>query len=102
MPVEILKRFEVPTPFGLVELPEIVVPAPFEVPKVEVDERRRKTLMHAVGADLGSIIPLVGDVVEDLHLAEIKNILTSDEYAKYIKETKFGPCTIALIKMWTK
>jgi len=45
---------------------------------------------------------LVGDVVEDLHLAEIKKILTSDEYAKYIEETKFGPCTIALIRVWTK
>jgi len=102
MPVTLFKKIEIPTPFGTVELPEITIPAPFEFPRVELDERRRKALMHAVGADIGSLIPWVGDILEDLHSTEIKKLLTPDEYARFLEETKFGPDTIALIRTWTK
>jgi len=102
MPLKILDKTTFPTPFGDVEFPEIVVLAPFEVPKFEVDERKRKALMHGVGADIGSLIPLVGDAIEDLHTTEIKKLLTPDEFAKFLEETKVGPDTIALLKMWTK
>ena len=102
MPIKILEKLSFPTLFGDVELPQIMVPAPFEFPEVEVDERKRKAFMHAVGADISSVIPWVGDVLEDLHIVEIKKILTPEEFVRFLDETKVGPDTIALIRVWTK
>jgi len=100
--VRLLRRVEIPTPFGRVRLPEVVLPAPLEPLEFEIDERRRRALLHAVGSDIGGKIPIVGDVIEDLHGAEVKRLLTPEEYGEYLEEDKYAPSTIALLKVFLK
>lgn len=96
----------IPTPFGDVHLPEYKI----GVPKMpEFDEKTRSAMKHAIGIDLSmipGIIPYVGDVVadvvEDLHAAELKKILTHKEYDRFLIEDKVAPATIAMIRALTK
>ena len=52
------------------------------------------------------MIPWVGDVVadvvEDLHFAELRKILTPKEYDEFIKQDKVAPATIAMMRALTK
>jgi len=100
MPIKLLRRVEIPTPFGKVELPEFEIPLPHERPVI--DERRRRALHHAVGADIGGMIPWVGAVIEDLHAKELRKLLTREEFEIYSEEDKVAPSTIALIKTFIK
>ena len=87
--------FTVPTPFGTVNLPRV------ERPKMgfpQVDERRRKAVIHAFAADLSgvfSLIPYVGNLIneqlDDLHGAEIRRILTPEEYNRFERDDKKIP-----------
>lgn len=104
------KEIEIPTPFGPVTLPklrEVLPPFPHEAPKM--DERRSKAMSHAVATDLSTIvgwIPVVGDViadvVEDLHGAELRKLLTKEEMDRYVVEDKVAPSTIALARVFMK
>lgn len=98
------EKIEIPTPFGLVHLPFPKVPK-LEPPKM--DERRGKALAHTVAIDISGIIgwiPIIGDVVadviEDLHGAELRTLLTPTETETYVKEDKVAPSTIALIRTY--
>lgn len=86
----------IPTPFGKVQFPVPEIPS-FEV---KIDARRSKALAHAIGGDIGSFIPILGDVIEDIHGAELRRNLTSTEYEQYIVEDKVAPSTIALIRVF--
>jgi len=100
MGIKLLKKFEIPTPFGKVALPELEIPLPHERPLL--DERRREALNHAIGSDIGSLIPWVGDVLEDLHGKELRKLLTPEELELYTEEDKTAPSTIALLKTFIK
>ena len=101
-----LPETTIPTPFGSVHLPEHKV----RVPKLPpFDEKSRSAMLHAVAID-GSMVPglipfvgdVVADVVEDLHAAELRKILSSSEYDRFIKEDKVAPATIAMVRTLTK
>jgi len=102
---ELVKEVEikVPTPFGMVEIPlEPPVPLP-----PEIDERRARALLHTIGKDLSAVfnaIPLVGDVIadilQDLHAAEVRKILTPEEYKYYIRYDKVAPSVIAILRTY--
>lgn len=101
-----LPETRVPTPFGDVHLPENKLGLP-KMPSL--DERTRSAMKHAVAIDLSMIpgmIPWVGDVVadvvEDLHGAELRKILTSKEYDEFLKQDKVAPATIAMMRTLTK
>jgi len=98
MTIKVLENIRIPSPLGGIELPELEVPLPHEVP--EIDTRRAKALRHAIGADIGSLIPIgaIADTIADLHFAEIRKILTKEELEVYIKEEKVAPSTIAMLK----
>ena len=104
------ERFEIPTPFGKVRLPGIEDVLPKFPPKMpRIDERRNVAMRHAVAIDLSSIvafIPIVGDVVadvvEDLHGAELRRILTREEMDEFEKQDKVAPSTIALIRTFMR
>jgi len=96
LPVKILRKFRIPTPFGPVEFPYFELPLPHEQPFI--DERRERALMHAIGSDIGSIIPWIGDVIEDLHFTEIRRLLTREELERFLEEDKVAPTTVALLK----
>lgn len=98
------KEDEIPlvTPFGLVHVPKLKLP---KLKPPEMDERRGKAMAHTVAIDISSIvgwIPIVGDivadVVEDLHGAELRKLLTPSEMNKYVKEDKVAPSSIALAR----
>jgi len=96
------KEIEMPTPFGLVHIPHPKLP---KLGSPEIDERRGKAMAHTVAIDISGIIgwiPIVGDVVadviEDLHGAELRKLLTPTEMNKYVKEDKVAPSTIAMIR----
>jgi len=100
---KLVKEFEirVPTPFGMVEIP-LEPPVPL---KPQIDERRMKAVMHTVGKDLSgvfNVIPLVGDIIadilEDLHAAEVRKILTPEEYKYYVRYDKVAPSLIAILR----
>ena len=74
-----------------------------------MDERKTKAMMHALASDLGTIIgwvPVIGDivsdVVEDLHSAELRRILTPAEMSEYVRHDKVAPSTVALIRTFIK
>ena len=103
-----MKRQEIPipTPFGIVRVP---IPAPPVLAPPEIDERRGTALMHAIAVDLSGfvgLIPVVGDiladVVEDLHGAELRRILTPEEYDRYLIEDKVAPSGLAIVRTFMK
>ena len=66
-------------------------------------------MLHAIAID-GSMVPglipivgdLVADVVEDLHFAELREILTTAQYSEFIKQDKIAPATVAIMRALTK
>ena len=101
-----LPETRVPTPFGAVHLPEKKI----ELPKLPTfDEKNRNAMKHAIAIDLSMIpglIPFVGDVmadvVEDLHAAELRKILTSKQYDEFLRQDKIAPATIAMARTLTR
>ena len=101
-----LPETTIPTPFGEVHLPEHKVKLPKLPP---FDEKSRNAMKHAVAID-GSMVPgmvpwvgdVLADVVEDLHFAELRKILTTEQYNEFIKQDKVAPATIAMMRALTK
>jgi len=96
----------IPTPFGRVSLPEHKIERP-RLPAF--NEKSRSAMKHAIAIDLSMIpglIPWVGDVVadvvEDLHAAELRKLLTSKQYNEFLKQDKIAPATIAMARTLTK
>lgn len=96
----------IPTPFGSVHLPEHKIGLP-KLPSF--DEKSRAAMKHAIaidGAMVPGLIPVVGDlvadVVEDLHFAELRKVLTTEQYNEFIKQDKIAPATIAIMRALTK
>lgn len=101
--MKILSGPKVPTPFGEIKLPDLETP-PIEVPK-KPDKRDYQLLGHGLGEDLAGVvglIPWVGDIIEDaledMHHAEIKKILTNEEYSRFAEYNKAMPTTVALAR----
>jgi len=101
-----LPETRIPTPFGVVHLPEKKIEPPKLPP---FNEKTREAMAHAIAIDLSMIpglIPLVGDVVadvvEDLHGAELRKILTTKQYDEFIKQDKIAPAIIAMARTLTK
>ena len=101
-----LPETTIPSPFGRVSLPEHKIERP-RLPSF--DEKSRSAMKHAIAIDLSMIpglIPWVGDVVadvvEDLHAAELRKILTSKQYDEFLKQDKIAPATIAMARTLTK
>jgi len=101
-----LPETTIPTPFGKVHLPEHKVGLPKPPP---FDEKSRSAMLHAIAID-GSMVPglipfvgdVVADVVEDLHAAELRKILTPGEYDEFLKQDKVAPAIIAMMRTLTK
>ncbi|MBA7650897.1 hypothetical protein ES703_58711 [subsurface metagenome] len=96
----------VPTPFGTVRLPQHKI----EIPKLPpLDKKSMGAMKHAIAID-GSMIPgllpfvgdVVADIVEDLHTAELRKILTAKQYDEFLKQDKIAPATIAMMRALTK
>ena len=101
--MKILEGPKIPSPFGEVKLPDLETP-PIKLPTMP-DERSAKAIGHGLGEDAAQIIgliPWIGDIVEDvledLHHAEIKKILTADEYQKFAEYNKSFPSAVALVR----
>ena len=96
----------VPTPFGKVSLPEYKLGLP---KPPSFDEKSRSAMLHAIAID-GSMVPglipfvgdVVADVVEDLHAAELRKILSPSEYDEFLKQDKVAPAIIAMMRTLTK
>ena len=96
----------IPTPFGTVHLPEHKLGLPKPPP---FDEKSRSAMLHAIAIDgvmVPGMIPVVGDivadVVEDLHAAELRKILTLEQYDEFLKQDKIAPAIIAMMRALTK
>lgn len=95
----------IPTPFGgEIKLPDLETP-PISLPKMP-DERGKKVIGHGVGEDAAAIIgliPWIGDLVADAiidcHHAEIKKILTDEEYRQFAEYNKALPTAPALARV---
>lgn len=80
------------------ETPPIILPK-------KPDGRARKVIGHGLGEDAAQIvglIPWIGgiaeDIIVDLHHAEIKKILTNEEYDKFAEYNKMFPTSVALVR----
>ncbi len=101
-----LPETTIPTPFGSVHLPEHKIGLP-KLPSF--DEKSRAAMKHAIAIDASmvpGIIPWIGDVVsdvvEDLHTAELRKILTASQYNEFVKQDKIAPASIAMLRALTK
>ena len=97
-----LPETRVLTPFGAVHLPKHKIGLP-KLPSL--DARTRSAMKHAVAMDLSLIpglIPGVGDIiteaVSDLHTAELRKVLTPQEYDRFVIYDKINPNAIALMR----
>lgn len=101
---DILKRRRLPTPFGDIHLPAIETP-PLARPRTP-DAHARKAIKQGLGWDLADVIALlpavgvVADSVRDLHNAEIKDLLTAEEYTKFAEYSKWLPISLALARVF--
>lgn len=93
----------VPTPFGTIKLPDLETP-PLKLPKIP-DDHARKAIGHGLGEDAAQIIgliPWIGDIaediLEDMHHAEIKKLLTAEEYRVFAEYNKSFPSAVAMIR----
>ena len=85
----------IPTPFGSVHLPEHKLGLPKPPP---FDEKSRSAMLHAIAID-GAMVPgmipvagdLIADVVEDLHFAELRKVLTPEQYNEFMKTAEKTP-----------
>jgi len=66
-------------------------------------------MKHAIaidGAMLPAMIPVIGDilsdVVEDLHFAELRKLLSPNQYNEFIRQDKVAPATIAMARALTR
>ena len=66
-------------------------------------------MKHAIaidGAMVPGLIPVAGDIisdlVEDLHFAELRKVLTTEQYTEFIKQDKIAPAIIAMMRALTK
>ncbi|MEM2195206.1 MAG: hypothetical protein QW803_12160 [Candidatus Methanomethylicia archaeon] len=92
---------EVNIPLINVSLPSIELPEfPPKIPKL--DERQIDVLRYAIMDDLADIVPFIGDVLSDIAYAELKKKLTIDEYEQFLKDNKWLPSTIAVLKTFTE
>lgn len=96
----------IPTPFGSVHLPEHKLGLPKPPP---FDDKSRSAMLHAIaidGAMVPAMIPWAGDVlsdiIEDLHFAELRRVLTPEQYNEFIKQDKIAPAIIAMARALTK
>ena len=48
--------------------------------------------------DIADIIPFAGDVASDVAYAEIKRLMTPDEYERFVRENKWLPSILAALK----
>ncbi|MFA5186423.1 MAG: hypothetical protein WC551_08110 [Patescibacteria group bacterium] len=101
---QVVPEVRVPSPFGTFRLPSYGLP-PLRKPRWT--KERKEAMRHALGSDLSQVaalIPAVGDVVadvlEDVHMAEVKRLLPPDEFDKFLQETKVAPDTLALLRTY--
>jgi len=101
--MEIFTGPKIPTPFGVIKLPDAETP-PLKLPTMP-DDHARKAIGHGIGEDAAAIIgliPWVGEIVEDalqdMHHIEIKKILTDAEYHKFAEYNKSFPTAVALTR----
>lgn len=102
--MQIIPSIEIPTPFGgTISTPPLETP-PLKLPAMP-DERSAKAIGHGVGEDAAMIVGLIpwagdvlADILIDMHHAEIKKILTADEYRKFAEYNKSFPTTVALAR----
>lgn len=96
----------IPTPFGEVHLPEHRIGLPKPPP---LEGKSLSAMKHAIAIDLSMVpglIPMWGDVVadivEDLHFAELRKLLTAKQYDEFVKQDKVSPATIAMMRALTR
>ena len=101
-----LPETSIPTPFGSVRLPKHKIGLP-KLPSF--DEKSRAAMKHAIAIDASMVpglVPYIGDVVadvvEDLHVAELRKILTASQYDEFLRQDKIAPATIAMMRALTK
>jgi len=100
MPIKILEKFKVP--ILEVEIPEVGLPDIPPKPPPKLDDRQREILRYALMDDVADIIPFVGDVAADLAYAELKRMMTPDEYERFVKENKWLPSSLAALKIFSE
>jgi len=102
---EIIPRFQllprVNVPLVDVSLPSVELPSfPPKVPKL--DDRQMDVVRYAVMEDLADLVPVVGDVAEDLAYAELKRRLTPEELEAFTETNKNLPSTLAALKVFAE
>lgn len=95
----------IPTPFGKVGLPQkALLP---RLRAIDLDERQRRAVVHAIAIDLTMIpalVPFVGDALaeflEGMHASELRDIMTLEEFAAFTKayDKISGPKTLGLLR----
>ncbi len=95
----------IPTPFGKVGLPnKALLP---RLRAIELDDRKQRAVVQAIAMDLALIpaaVPVVGDLLADflesLHMSELRDILTPEEFSLYVRsyEKVSGPKTLGVLR----
>jgi len=97
--LRVLPRIRVP--LLDVTLPEVELPEfPPSIPKL--DDRQLEALRYAVMDDVGDKIPVIGDILSDVAYREIVNLLTPEEYVRFLEYNKWLPSSLAVLKVFAE
>lgn len=100
MPIKILEKLKIP--LLEVEFPSIELPDFPPKPPPQLDERQRDVLRYALMDDLADVVPFAGDFASDMAYAELKRLMSSEEYERFVKENKWLPSVLAALKVFVE
>ena len=96
---KLLHRWRVP----LVDLfaPEVELPEfPPKIPKL--DERQTEILRHALADDISGLVPIAGDLISDTSYSRLKELMTPDEYERFVELNKGLPSLLAAARVFSE
>lgn len=101
----ILPRITIPTPFGGSIHTAALETPPFRLPRTP-DSRSTKIVLHGLGMDVSGLLKkipvagdIIGDMLADMHAAELRELLSDHEDKKFTEQNKLFPASIAAWKI---
>ncbi len=103
--VEILRQFDIPTPFGRVTTPAFELP-PLQM--LKLDGRQKAAIKQGLGIDgadliqkipiASTVLGIVADTIRAMHEEQLRKVLKPEEYQLFRKYGKQYPSSFSCLR----